>query len=520
MQRKIFYNGKILTQDISHPYATAFIIEDGKFTVVGQDEPILSLQNENSILINLQQQTVLPGLNDAHIHIWKVGNLRTYMLDLRGVQSLEEMLENIYEYAQRFPDMKWIQARGFNEANFPDQKMPSKKDLDKIISDRPVCVTRTCAHQIIVNSKALELCGITKTAVAPAGGEIKYFPDGELAGHFTETAIGLILSKIPKYTPAELRHMVLEAQEELLANGITSATDPAVENDLLEVYKNMNRSGELKMRINAIPIRVPDGINKIYPNPEFYASPYLNVNTVKFFADGGLSGKTAALKNPYKNENTFGVLRLQKDVFMQLAMESQEAGFKIATHAIGDAAIDMVLDVYEKISSNHNNNLFNRIEHLGLPTAENLLKMRNLQVSAVMQPIFISELGKNFIDYLPEFYLNKLYPLHDVLQAGINLALSTDAPVVKNFSPQANMEAAITRLSNSGEVIAPSQKITMQEAVFAYTMGAAIANGVEEINGSITQGKYADFICISGLETNFQIRSVFIQGADVKPGII
>ena len=515
MQRKIFYNAKILTQDKLNPQASAFAVENGRFISVGADEQILLQQNENTILINLNQQTVLPGFNDAHIHIWKVGNLLTCMLDLRGVQSIEEMLDKINDYAHQHPELKWIQARGFNEANFPDKKIPTKKDLDKIISDKPVCIIRTCAHQIVVNSKALELCAISKSTVSPPGGEIKYLPDGDIAGHFTETAIGLVLSKIPKYSSGELRKMILAAQEQLIKSGITSATDPAVENDLLNVYKEMDHNGELKIRINAIPIRIPDGTDKIYPNPEFYSSPHLTVNTVKFFADGGLSGKTAALINPYKNSNTKGVLRIKKELFKKLAAESQEAGFRIATHAIGDAAINMVLDVYNEISSANLNRINHRIEHLGLPSAENLKLMNKLNISAVMQPVFIYELGKNFIDYLPEEYLNQLYPCRNVLDAGINLALSTDAPVVNDFSPQQNILAATTRKINSGEMIAPYQKIERNEALFAYTMGSAIANGAEKTSGSISTNKYADFIVTTDLQSDFKIQNTCMNGKQV-----
>lgn len=512
MQRTIFYNGNILTQDKSISHATAFAIENGKFMAVGFDAQILQLQNEYTHLTNLNGSTVLPGFIDAHIHVWKVGNLLTYMLDLRGVKSLEEMLDKINEYAKKNPELKWIQARGFNEINFPDQKMPSKKDLDKIITEKPVCITRTCAHQIIVNSKALEICDISKSTIAPPGGEIKYLDNGDLAGHFTETAIGLVLSKIPKYTTDELRNMIFAAQNALLKHGITSATDPAVEYDLLEVYKQMERNGELKLRINAIPIRVPDGINKIYPNPALYESPCLNVNTVKFFADGGLSGKTAALKKPYKNSDAYGVLRLEKEIFKKYAAESQEAGLKIATHAIGDAAVEMVVDVYKEISAYGNHQLRHRIEHLGLPSSNNLMTMHALNISAVMQPVFIYELGNNFIDYLNDEYLNRLYPVKDVLNAGINLALSTDAPVVKDFSPQTNIISALTRRSASGKIIASSQSIDLHGAFYAYTMGAAIANGNENLTGSISPGKYADFITISAAVADFKIYDVFMNG--------
>jgi len=513
MTRKIFYNGKVLTQDSELPEATAFIVEDGIFTQVGNDEAMLALSSDADELINLHNQFVIPGFNDAHIHIWKVGNLITHMLDLRGVKSIAEMQHKILAYANQNPNLSWIQARGFNEVDFDVPKMPNKLDLDILNLDRPICVTRTCAHQIIVNTKALEIAEINVDTISPNGGEIKYLEDDTLAGHFTETAIGLILRVIPKYTHAELREMVLAAQKQFLTMGITAATDPAVDRDLLEVYKQMDKAGELKIRINAIPIRVPDGALKAYPNPDKYASQHLIVNTVKFFADGGLSGKTAALFHPYKNTNNHGVLRLDEDTFLALAQSSQAAGFRIATHAIGDAAIEMVLNVYDKIAAENVNLINHRIEHLGLPSMEHLAKMQRLNISAVMQPVFISELGNNFINYLNADYLSNLYPVRSVIDSGVLLALSTDAPVVKQYNPIACVMAAMSRKTNSGILIGENQHITLNEALYAYTMGSAIAGGQDNWIGSITKGKFADFLTLTALPGTEPIElETYIEG--------
>ncbi|MFN0276015.1 MAG: amidohydrolase [Chitinophagales bacterium] len=516
MQRRIYYNANILTQDKKNPKASAFAVEGGKIIAVGQDEKVLSVKNPETEVIDLQNKTVLPGFNDAHIHIWKVGSLMTYTLDLRGVGSIDEMLDKINEYQKNNPQLTWIQARGFNEANFPDKRIPNKNDLDKITCHKPICVTRTCAHQVVVNSKALEITGITKTTTPPLGGEIKYLDNGDLAGHFTETAIGLIIKRIPKFTTEQYREMIMTAQDALLSQGITSATDPAVEKDLIQVYKQMDAAGELKMRINVFPIRIPDGSNTVYPLPEKYKSKHLNIDTVKFFADGGLSGKTAALKNPYKNSSDRGVLRLEKELFKKLTKESQDAGFRIATHAIGDAAIEMVLETYNEIASSNYKNINHRIEHLGLPSEYDLSLMSELNISAVMQPVFIYELGKNFKEYLPENYLNYVYPVRSVLDHKINLSLSTDAPVVKDFSPQTNVSSAVNRRDVSGFEISPSQKISLEDALYAYTMGSAIANGQQEVFGSIEEGKFADFVIVNfGKDqdsSTFTVEQVYVNG--------
>src|SRR5215831_4737824 len=284
MIEKIFFNGNILTQDKIGEHASAIAISNKKIVAVGNDEEILSLKNESTQISNLKLQTVLPGFNDAHIHIWKVGNLLTYMLDLRGVKSIDEMLQLLLDYSVKNPQLEWIEARGFNEALFPDQRMPTKRDLDRVIKDKPVAVIRTCAHQLIANSKALAVSDLNEKTPGIAGGEIKRFDNGELKGHFTETAIGLITKHIPSYSSSQYREMIETAQNEFLRSGITSATDPAVMPDLLEVYHSMNENRELKIRVNAIPIRLPDGETKPLPIPKKYSSDFLKVNTIKFFA--------------------------------------------------------------------------------------------------------------------------------------------------------------------------------------------------------------------------------------------
>lgn len=505
--RHLFYNAHVLTQDDQQPVASAFIVENGKYIAVGNAE---LLQADVAQKTDLNSATVIPGFHDAHMHLWKVGNLRTHMLDVRHVQSLEELQEMLRIYADAHPELSWIQARGFNEMNFPTRKMPDKNDLDKVIPDRPVVLTRTCAHQIIANSQALMLSNLNRHTQSPAGGEISYLPDGELSGHFTETAIGLVLKAIPKYTSDAFREMILSAQQACLEVGITTVTDPAVDRDLLAVYKKMHADGELKIRVHAIPIRVPDGKNTVYPNPELFSGENLIVNTVKFFADGGLSGKTAALNKPYTGSNSTGVLRFDFDTLLPLARASQEAGFMIATHAIGDAAIDVVLKVYEAIDGKQH-----RIEHLGLPSQFHLATMHKRQIAAVMQPIFIRELGHNFIDALDTERLEHLYPVKTVLQQQIPLALSTDAPVVTAIDPWININSAITRQTLSGQIIGASEAITQEEAIRAYTLGSAQISGCGGVAGSVKVGKQADFQCLESLNRP-KLMAVYINGNPIK----
>ncbi|MEO8451650.1 MAG: amidohydrolase family protein, partial [Gemmatimonadota bacterium] len=275
--------------------------------------------------------------------------------------------------------------------------------------------------------------------------------------------------------------------------GITSTTDAGVAPGLLATYRAMDREGSLPSRVNVMALRKVDGVG-VVPLPEMSVSDHLRVDTVKFLADGGLSGATAALSVPYRHAATQGVLRFGEDELLALAREAGDAGWRIATHAIGDVAIDQVLRVYRALPVGGPRH---RIEHLGLPDSRQLSRAARLGVIAVPQSVFIHELGRNFRAYLPESLLGRAYPIRAMLDAGLTVALSSDAPVVEDDSPFRGMQAAADRLDAEGVAIAPDQAISVAEALHAYTMGAATASGDETNRGSLTAEKWADFAVLT-----------------------
>jgi predicted amidohydrolase YtcJ len=446
--------------------------------------------------INLEGKTIVPGLNDAHIHVWKIGHLRTYMLDVRGVKSIVEFQSKLKAFAEKNKAYDWILARGINEMQLEEKRLPTKEDLDAVISDKPVFVIRTCAHIGIANSKAIEISGVNAKTEEPFGGEIRKNRDGSLQGIFTERALGLIMNHIPEFTFDEYKNMILEAHDYLLSLGITSATDPAANEELLAAYIKLDQQGLLKVRMNVFPLRIPDGSDQIQPLPEMYESDFLQIKTVKFFSDGGLSSATAALNVPYKNTNDYkGVLRLDYQRFFETAKEAVNKGFSVATHAIGHQAIDLTLKVYRDLFE-LNKKLKHRIEHVGFLSKENIKDFQDMNMTAAMQPIFIYELANNFKNALQDDLLETVYPCKTVLDNNINLALSTDGPVVKEINPWLNMQTAVTRKALDGTVIGANQTITFQQALKAYTVGSAVADDLEHIKGDIAVGKLADFIVL------------------------
>lgn len=497
MSPTLFYNGTLLTQDPTHPNAQALAMEAGKIIAVGSNDDILNLATAQTPKIDLAGRTLIPGFNDAHVHVWKVGHLLTTMLDVRGVNCMLSLQSQIQKFAAQLPDEAWFMGRGYNEALMDERRHPTKHDLDAVLPNRPAYLIRTCAHIAVVNSKALELAGITAETQAPPGGVIELGEDGQPNGILHETALGLVFNKIPDPSAQDYQRMISAAIQHQLALGITSSTDPGVMPQIMAVYRQMERDGLLHNRQNVMAIRRPDGGTETLPLPEVFHSDRLRVDTIKFFADGGLSGATAALSIPYPHKDSKGVLRFERDELLELARPAHEQGLRIATHAIGDVAIEVVLSVYEALYRNSPQPIKHRIEHLGLPTPDQLQRIRKAGIIAVPQTIFLYALGRNFREYVPPSMLPRCYPVREMLDAGIPVALSSDAPVVKDDNPLQGMKAAILRQDSEGEWVAPTQAISTAEALYAYTMGGAIASGDEANRGSLTAGKWADLAVLS-----------------------
>ncbi|HLU77799.1 MAG TPA: amidohydrolase [Burkholderiales bacterium] len=495
----LFTNGIIRTMDPAAPVVEAVLVgDDGRIAATGR---AADLDKPGVRRVDLGGATLLPGFNDAHVHIWKLGLLLTVQVDARSAVApdIDTIVARFRERAATLPPGTWITGRGYNETALPERRHLTRADLDAASTEHPIALTRTCGHMIVANSKALELAGITAQTPNPPGGVIVRDEAGEPTGLLQETAMGLLNRAMPEIDDATMADAIRATMRHQLALGITSATDPLLTPSILSVYRDLEARGELVVRVNGLPIRRPDGGTETLPLPERFVSDTLRIDCVKFFADGGLSGATAALSEPYKVTGDCGVLRFDTDELTQLMWEAHDAGFRIATHAIGDVALDQVIGVYEALHRRKPQpGLRHRIEHLGLPSAEHLRRCKALDIIAVPQTIFIGALGNAFRRYLPDRFLSRCYPVRAMLDAGLTVALSSDAPVVADDNPLAGLKAAVDRIDPTGELLAPEQAITREEALYAYTMGGALASGDADNRGSITPGKWADLTVLNG----------------------
>ncbi len=496
----ILFNGNLLTQD-SSATGSAVAIADGRIMAVGDDRSVRSLAQEQTSLIDLEGYTLVPGFEDAHAHIWKLGHLLTSMVDLRSCTSLADLADLLTERHRSLGEGAWLQGRGFNEAKLAEQRRPTREDLDRWVPDRAVVLTRTCGHIFVANSTALRLAGISRQSENPVGGVIERDSTGDPNGILHETAVGLIHQVLPPPDSEAYEAMILSALHHQVERGITASSDCGVLPALLDVYLDLDRRSALPGRLVVMPLGRPDGTDGPLRLPARHHSPFLQVDTVKFLADGGLSGSTAALSTPYRNSSSHGVLRFAPQDLHELFEQAQDAHWRIATHAIGDAAIDEVLTLLEELEPTPATRA-HRIEHLGLPTAAHLRRAASMGVMTATQAIFLRELGRNFINVIPDTLLPQLYPFRSMLDAGMTVALSSDAPVVEDDSPLAGMHAAITRRTSDGLQLSPEQALTAQQALAAYTLGGAQLAGQDSLRGSISVGKVADFALLSADPTS------------------
>lgn len=489
----LFVNGNILT--ITGGRARAVGVLDGKVAAVGGESELRANCTLETEMIDLEGRTMLPGFEDAHAHIWKLGQLLTTAVDLRGVASIEQIGTKLKQRDGLLPTAAWLQGRGFNEVSLSEGRLPRRADLDRFVAERPILLTRTCGHIIVVNSAALRLAGVGRDTIAPDGGIIEKDANGEPNGVLHETAVGLIQRVLPAPTGQDYRSMIEAGLKRQLSFGITSSSDCGVLPGLLETYLEMDREAALPARMTVMPLGKPDSGESAAKFGR-YRSPMLNVTTVKFLADGGLSGGTAALSTPYRNSSSCGVTRFKTGELQALFAEYRRGGWSIATHAIGDAAIEQVLSLYEQFPQEADR-APNRIEHLGLARRDQLQRMARIGAIAVTQPIFLDELGANFKAYVPETLAQRVYPIRDMLDAGLTVAFSSDAPVVRDDSPLKGIAAAISRRTAEGECILPEQAVSVEEALHAYTAGAAAAADEALTRGSIEPGRWADFAVLS-----------------------
>ena len=510
--KTLFKNGNIRTMD-KIPAADAFVVEGNKFAYVGTEAGARDyLKSENFNEVDLKGHFVLPGFNDSHMHFLHFAkSLKN--VNLSGAKSIGEIKERIEKHLEkREPgDNSWIEGEGWNQDYFTDEKrFPDKFDLDNITGDVPAIIRRACYHVGVLNSAALKIAGLNKETAEQYGDLIETLPDGEPNGVIKEGLLSIVKISIYDHGLEALKNIMDEAQYYALAQGLTSVQTDDIGYDterdynlLFQALKELYEEGRLKVRIGeqcSIPdIGLLKGFFKKGYNHGWGSSKY-RIVCIKLFTDGSLGARTAALRNPYNDApSTKGIEIMPQEEINELVLLSHKNNCPVAIHAIGDRAVEMSLDAIEYAQKKYpDKNLRHGIVHCQITDDALLNRIKELNVIAYIQPIFIDYDMNIVYERVGRDLAETSYAWKTMINKGIHASFGTDSPVEK-FDTMPNIYSAVTRKGIAGEVkkiYLPNEKLSMDEALRAYTVEGAYASCEEDIKGSIAAGKLADFILL------------------------
>jgi len=509
-------SANVITLNSKQPKAEAVAIQNGKIIAVGSNEEIRKYVGKETKIIDAKNRTVVPGFVDCHVHMTGFGwTLQT--LDLRNVNSIKEMQQKLQEYAEKNPEKSWILGGRWDQEKFVEKRFPTRWDLDKAFADKPVFLVRVCGHLAVVNSKALQLAGITKETTVESGEIDLDKATGDPNGIVRENALEIIRKAIPKPSPKELEDVCLLACRKAVEAGLTGVhwiVDLANE---ICIIQKLYSEGKLPLRVYlGIPIELLDELVSLGLLTGF-GNEIIKIGFVKILADGSLGARTAALKKPYSDApKTRGMMLYTQKKLNKLVSKAHKADLQLAVHAIGDRAIEAVLKALERALSKHpRKNHRHRIEHCSVLTGKLVRRMKRLSLIASVQPHFvISDFW--VVDRVGEERARWVYPFKTLMNEGIIVASGSDCPV-EPISPILGVWAAVAR---KGFV---EENLTLEEALKTYSLNAAYASFDESKRGTIEVGKFADLTILSDDLLNIspdEIREVRVEMTVVDGRIV
>ncbi len=502
MTEQLYLNATVLTMKPDQPTAEAVVVEHGRITFVGGIAEARAHARPGSRAIDLAGQTLIPGFNEAHNHMISFGlSLAQVDAGYPAIRSIAAMGAAYTERARSAPESAWIRGRGYDDNKLAERRHPTRHDLDAAVPDRPAIVTNASGHMSVVNSRALHLAGVGRDTPDPQGGHIVRDEHGEPTGLLQETAQGLVTSHIPEPGAADLREAVRRCCEAYAAAGITSSQDASSSSgEEIAAYQEARAGGELLLRTN---LMIRDNLLLHLAALGLrggFGDDRLRIGPIKFFSDGSLIGRTAAVTEPFLADprpDNLGLEMMPQEELDERVWLAHSAGFQVATHAIGDRAIGMVLDAYERaLARQPRADHRHRIEHCGILRPDLIGRLRDGKFLAVSQPIFVSEYGDGFLRHLGEERVRLTYPFSTLLDAGITLVFSSDCPV-SSYQPLKGIRDAVCERTGSGEPYVPAEAITVAEALRAYTVAGAYASFEERDKGMIAPGMLADFAVLA-----------------------
>jgi predicted amidohydrolase YtcJ len=503
--RRIYHNARIYTQNPAQPWAEALALQGDTLTAVGSNAAILAQTDADTLTVDLGGRLILPGLCDAHIHMYD-WSLNLNRPDLAAAQSHAEMTARIGAYAASLSPEQWVVCQGWNESWWGETDFPTAADLDAVTRPgQPAIAYRSDLHIAVVNTAALQRAAITPSTPNPPGGLIDHTPAGQPTGVLRELAIGLVAQHIPPPTLAELRRDLLAAQATLHRLGITAVHDQRMKDGnegplTLRSFAQLHEAGELTLHVNCnvaahqLPTLAALGLQSGFGND------HLRLGHVKVFSDGSLGSRTAWMLAPFTPQApgepaNYGVNVTPPD---QMAAEFAEAvrlGFPVSVHAIGDRANRVVLDLLEALPPTLPPlPIPHRIEHVQILDPSDIVRLARLNATASVQPIHLVD-DRALSDRALGERARHAYSFASLAAAGVRLVMGSDAPVA-DPNPFRGILAAVARRAPGQSAWYPAECLSLADTVRAYTLAAAVAGGWQDRIGALMPGKSADFIVL------------------------
>jgi len=495
----IYYHGNILTGaglgESNAQRVTAIAVGEHEIVAIGDDAAVLRLKQRGTRLFDLRGAFVMPGINDAHVHLASAGR-RKLAVDLTGSTSLAEMLRRVSAAAAVAPAGKWLLGGGWDHTLWDNKTLPTRQDLDRVSSGHPAFFIRVDGHIAVANSAALALSGVTNQTPSPQGGQLDRDGSGNLTGIVREdSAQNLIQRHIPAPSHDLRKRAILLALKDAAANGVTSVQDNSDWDDFL-IYQELEREGQLTVRISEW-LSFDDPVDRLLAHRAAHpvGDRMLHTGMLKGFMDGSLGSRTAALLSPYADDpGNSGLPRYDQARLDAMTKERAAAGFQIGFHAIGDRAVEMALNAFTAAAGGAASR--DRIEHSQVVDPRDIPRYKALGIIASMQPShLLTDMQWARARLGPERAKDG-YAWKAFLDAGVPLAFGTDYPV-EPITPFRGIYAGVTRSNEAGtDSYFPQDKLTIDQVLLPYTQGSAYAEFAENFKGKLIPGYVADFVVL------------------------